>query len=173
VATWYIFVLETKVAMPKKEKGKSFTLAYTAEVKITLPKLQFMSSLKYLDADALSHVPKIKIDVGFFKTPCCDRHLRAVIKDGMVTGLEMDPCSDLTPASAELSALAKTALKHAKPPGTWKPVPVREYLSRAEEINERETNCVEFTFLGHTFFCCQTGRGPVSCVYIEPIVAKP
>jgi len=163
------------VAKSKKAAENVFALRHTAEVKVAVPEFQLLSSVKYLDVEALSRVSKVKIDVGFFKSPCCERHLRAVIETGMVTSLEMDSCSDLIPANSDLAAFVKTALKRARRSvtGKWKPMPVKDFLARAGNIKEIETNCIEFTIFGHTFFCCQTGDGPVSCVHIEPIVAKP
>jgi hypothetical protein len=160
------------VAKAKKAAERSLTLKYSTQVKIAIPEFQLLSSVKYLDAEALSLASNAKIDVGFFKTPCCERHLRAVIERGMVTSLELEPCSDLTPASPDLAAFAADALKRARrsAPRKWKPIPVKQFLARPQQINEQETNCIEFTIFGRNFFCCQTGNGPVSCVRVEPIV---
>ena len=160
------------MAKTRKAAEDSFTLRYTTELNVSIPQFHLLSSVRYLDAEALSHVSKAKIEVGFFKTPCCERQVRAVIEQGMVTRLELEPCSDLTPASPDLVAFATNALKRARRSarGKWKPVPVKEFLAKPQEINERETNCIEFTIFGRTIFCCQTGDGPVSCVRIEPIV---
>jgi hypothetical protein len=160
------------VAKPKKAADHSFTLRYTTQVNVAVPEFHLLPSVKYLNAETLSLASKVKIDVGFFKTPCCDRHLRAVIEGGMVTKLEMEPCSDSTPASPDLVAFVNTALKRARrsPPRKWKPIPVKEFLASPQQINGgAETNCIEFTIFGHTIFCCRTGEGPISCVFIEPI----
>ncbi len=160
------------MAKPRKAAEPTFTLKYTTQVNVAIPKFQLLSSVKYLDAETLSHASKVKIEVGFFKTPCCERQVRAVIEGGMVTSLELEPCSELTPASADLLAFVSAALKRARRSASrkWKPIPIRQFLARPEQINEIETNCIEFTIFGRTIFCCQTGSGPISCVRIEPII---
>jgi hypothetical protein len=152
----------------------SFKLRYTAEVAVRAPEFQPVPSLQYLDAESLSRAPKARIDVGLFRTPCCERHVYAVIERGTVVALDMAPCSQPTAPPPEAAAFVAAALKRAGR-GTarkWKPIPVKEFLASPAERIRAQTTCIEFTIFGRTYFCCRTGDGPISCVDIEPIRAS-
>jgi hypothetical protein len=157
--------------MAKSKQGPSFKLRYTSEVTVSAPEFQASPSLQYVDREALSLASKARIDVGFFKSPCCERHVHAVIERGIVVGLDMAPCSESTAPPPEEIAFVTAALKRAGRSSTrkWKPIPVRSFLAGTAELVQAETNCIEFTIWGHTFFCCRTDNGPISCVHIGPI----
>jgi hypothetical protein len=161
------------VAKSKKSSAASFKLRYSAEVTVSVPEVQLLPSLRYLDVEALSRASSAKVDVGFFNAPCCKRAVSAVIERGMVVKLEMSPCSDPTPLPREGVAFVSAALKRARSgAGKWKPVPVKEFLANVAQQVGAETNCIEFMILGHTIFCCRTGEGPISCVFVEPITVN-
>jgi hypothetical protein len=164
---------EVKVAKSKKSSAASFKLRYSADVTISVPEIQLLPSLRYLDVEALSRASKAKIDVGYFNAPCCQRPVSAVIEHGMVVKLNIAPCSEATPLPPEGVAFVSAALKRARSgAGKWKPVPVKEFLANVAQQVGGETNCIEFTILGHTIFCCRTGEGPISCVFVEPITVN-
>ncbi|MGA8780730.1 MAG: hypothetical protein WB567_08300, partial [Terracidiphilus sp.] len=135
---------------------------------------QLLPSLQYLDAESLSRAAKAKVEVGFFKSPCCDRHVQAVIERGIVVGLDMAPCSEKNALPPGEVAFVAAALKRLRRSGggKWKPVPVKEFLATAAQRVNGETNCIEFTIFGHTIFCCRTDEGPISCVFIDPITVN-
>jgi hypothetical protein len=161
------------MAKSAKPAAKSVTFKYTSEVKVTVPEFRIAASVAFLDTEALARVAKATIDVGSYKTACCERHVRAVVNRGMVVGIETDPCSDAKSAGPAIADVAKTAFKRiGGNPGKWKPVRVGEFLAKLLQEEEPITNCIEFTIFGHTFFCCRTGNGPVSCVDIEPITVN-
>lgn len=95
--------------MAKSNQGSasSFKLRYTSEVTVSAPEFEAAASLQYVDAEALSRASKARIDVGFFKSPCCERHVQAVVERGMVVGLEMAPCSESAAAPAEAVAFVE------------------------------------------------------------------
>ena len=157
--------------MAKSNQGPSFKLRYTSEVTVSAPEFQPSPSLQYVDAEALSRASKARIDVGFFNSPSCERHVHAVIERGTVVGLDMAPCSESTAPPPEEIAFVTAALKRAGRSSTrkWKPVPVRDFLTNPAERVQAETTCINFTIFGRTYFCCRTDNGPISCVYIEPI----
>ena len=162
--------------MTKSNQGSapSFKLRYTSEVTVRAPEFQVAQSLQYLDIESLSRASKAKVDIGFFKAPCCERRVHAVIERGIVAGLEMEPCSGTAAPPPEALAFVAAALKRAGRSSTrkWKPIPVRDFLGRVAERVRAETTCIEFTIFGHTYFCCRTDNGPISCVGIEPITTK-
>ena len=148
----------------KKTINKWFTFKHLVEVKARLLDFQLSPSLKYLDADALSRVTKAKIDVGFYKGGCCNRHVLAVIEAGMVTKLEMDPCHESKPATPELSAMIKAALKRAGRSGSakWRPIPVKEFLSQSEAMvvftTANGTVCVVICIIDWCVLSCHTPK---------------
>ena len=163
---------EVKVAKSKKSSAATFKLRYSANITIRIPEIQLLPSLRYLDVEALSRASKARIDVGYFQAPCCKRAVSAVIENGKVVRLEVAPCSDPAAVSADAAAFVAAALKRARRgAGKWKPVPVKQFLAEVPQ-QVAETNCIEFTIFGHTFFCCRTGNGPISCVYVEPITVN-
>lgn len=162
--------------MAKSNQGSasSFKLRYASEVTVRAPEFQPAASLQYVDAEALSRASKARIDVGFFKAPCCERHVHAVIERGIVVGLEMAPCSDSAAAPPEAVAFVEAALKRAgrNTARKWKPIAVKDFFASTAERVQAETNCIEFTFFGRTYFCCRTDNGPIGCVVVEPIRAS-
>ena len=162
--------------MAKSNQGSasSFKLRYTSEVTVSAPEFEAAASLQYVDAEALSRASKARIDVGFFKSPCCERHVHAVIERGMVVGLEMAPCSESAAAPAEAVAFVEAALKRAgrNTARKWKPIAVKDFLASTAERVRAETTCIEFTIFGHTYFCCRTDNGPAGCIEVEPIRAS-
>ncbi|MGB7741822.1 MAG: hypothetical protein WBL41_03615, partial [Terracidiphilus sp.] len=81
------------MAKSSQSSARSFKLRYATDVSVRVPEFQLLPSLQYLDAESLSRAAKAKVEVGFFKSPCCDRHVQAVIERGIVVGLDMAPCS--------------------------------------------------------------------------------
>jgi hypothetical protein len=164
---------EVNMAKSSQSSARSFKLRYATDVTVRVPEFQLLSSLQYLDADSLSLAAKARVDIGFFKSPCCDRHVRAVIERGIVVGLEMAPCSDATALPPGEVAFVAAALKRVRRSGgKWKPVAVKEFLATAEQRVNGETNCIEFTIFGRTIFCCRTDEGPISCVFVGPITVN-
>jgi hypothetical protein len=146
------------MAKAKKSKTSSFSFKHTAHVKVELLPFHPLPSLKYLDAEALGHAAKTKIEVGSFKSDCCDRHVRAVIEGGKVIGLEVDQCPDSKPAPPDLVPVLRAALKKArlKAPGKWKPIPIAAFLAQPQEEPVGTITCIEICIWGHCLVCCTT-----------------
>src|SRR5580658_8055106 len=104
---------EVKVAKSKQDSAPSFKLRYASEVTVRVPEFHPLPSLQYLDAEALSRAAKAKIDIGFFKSPCCERHVHAVIERGIVVGLEIAPCSEPVALPPDAVAFVTAAFKRA------------------------------------------------------------
>lgn len=161
--------------MARSKKVSEFTLKFTSDVKVRFPKLQVLPSVKYLDVQALSRVPKVKIDVGVYKAHGCLRHVQAVVEAGMVTGIEVDRCSDMEPASPQLTAWLGAILKRAgrNGPRKQKPIPLGDYLATVGK--EDEGTCFDFDFLWFTGFCCVYSDGPIRslCAIWRPKASAP
>lgn len=162
--------------MAKSNQGSapSFKVRFASDVTVSAPEFQVAPSLQYLDTESLSRASKARIDVGFFKAPCCERHVHAIIERGIVVGLDMAPCSESTAAPPEAVAFVSAALKRAGRSSArkWKPLPVNDFLASPAERVRAETTCIQFTIFGHTYFCCRTDNGPTGCIEVEPIRAS-
>jgi hypothetical protein len=70
------------------------------KVEIRQPESEPLASLAALDVERLSR-GNHKIEIGFIKGGCCRNLVRAVVKNGMVTGFEVEPCKDLSKTAGE------------------------------------------------------------------------
>jgi hypothetical protein len=162
---------DKQVPKASRSSASSFKLRYASEVTVRAPEFHLLPSLQFLDVEALSRVAKTKLDIGFFKSPCCERHVHAVIERGIVVSLDVPPCSKPTRLEPDQAAFVTAALKRARRGGSgkFKPAPVKEFLTVIAQQGPPETNCITFTIFGHDIFCCRTGEGPISCIFVEPI----
>jgi hypothetical protein len=164
---------EDQVAKSKQDSAPSFKLRYASEVTVRVSEFHPLPSLQYLDVEALSSASKAKIDVGFFKSPCCERHVQAVIERGIVVEIELAPCPDRTALPPDAAALVKATLKRVRRGSRkWKPIPVRTFLANPAGPLEAETNCFTIRIFGIDFFCCSTDDRPGDCVIVEPMTVN-
>jgi hypothetical protein len=130
------------------------------EFEVEARKLPFQPSsmLTYLDLAALAKMPSAKVDLGSFKTNCCDRHVYAVIENGKVVRLDSDPCSESNNVTPELGAVLELAFKKMKMdlPGKWKPLPVAKFFAAPQEISVGTITCIQICVWGHCIVCCTT-----------------
>jgi hypothetical protein len=70
------FAVPTNENNGKIQEGKLavFEFKTTTKVKIRFLDFHLLPSVEYLDAEALSRAAKATIDVGFYKTSCCERY---------------------------------------------------------------------------------------------------
>jgi hypothetical protein len=108
-------------------------------VEIIVPSFVPLAAASTLDVQKLSKGSHT-IEVGFLEGGCCPKMVRAVIRNGMVTRLDVAPCEDseqLLPKemSRDIAAIVAKAKKLAvKNP--WKPVPVREFVGNIARLND-------------------------------------
>jgi hypothetical protein len=140
-----------------------FKFEFEVEAK-KLP-FQLSSTLTYLDLAALAKTPSAKVDLGSFKTNCCDSHVYAVIENGEVVRLDSDPCSESNNLTPELGAVLELALKKMKIdlPGKWNPLPVSKFFAAPLEIST--ITCIQICVWGHCIVCCTTyiPNAPIWC----------
>ncbi|HEY1756042.1 MAG TPA: hypothetical protein VGG72_11640 [Bryobacteraceae bacterium] len=166
------------MAKSKKTSTRSFEFKTTTKVKVTFAELHLLPSLEYLDVEALSRAAKATIEVGFYKTSCCERYVRAVIEAGKVVRLDMDECKDMKPPHPELAALVKMALKRAgrRPAGKFKPMPVKAFLGQAKEIADEGEACFSLCGIFGCYYCCTRDGKTGKCtreVFYDLILDSP
>src|ERR1700744_250153 len=120
----------SQLAKSSRSSASTFGLRYASEVTVRVPKFELLPSLQFLDVEALSRVSKAKIDIGFFKSPCCERHVHAVIERGIVVRIEVPPCSKPARLQPDQAGFVTAALKRAsRGSGKFTPLPVKEFLA--------------------------------------------
>ncbi len=143
----------------------SFTFTHEIKIEVHIPKLEPLASLKSLDFGRLSKGTH-KIEVGFISGGCCPKLVQAVVKNGMVTKLELEPCKDAKRLTPEMAAIAKEVRRQvlARGKGKWQPVPLTKFAdSPAGQLDETWRWC----WFNVCFIC-----GPRGC-FIEDIYHGP
>ena len=87
--------------MAKSARSRPVGVSFTIPLKVEIrrPKFKPLASLAALDVkrfDKGSH----KIEVGFVMGGCCPQLVRAVIRNGIVTGFEVEPCKEAIKAAS-------------------------------------------------------------------------
>jgi hypothetical protein len=145
------------MARSSKQPSRSLTLNQEVKFEITPAPFKTFASTRHLDANSLKHAAHERIEVGYFESGCCRRLVHAVVKRGMVTKLELEPCSDGVRPTPEMSQLMQTAAsKLGLRPSNSKqlPVPVQKLLTEAEALLIHVWGCFEICGFGYCVLCC-------------------
>jgi hypothetical protein len=142
---------------------------YPVTVEIRRPSFEPLASLEFLDVEALSSGSH-EIEIGSFDAGRCRRMARAIIRDGMVTGIEVEPCPDGEAPAPELAALlVREARDRLGSKPDWTPVPVAE-LARDESLIDIGRNGPCFTICfglsilqQRCTLCCWDKDGKLKC----------
>jgi hypothetical protein len=134
------------------------------KVQIRQPEFEPLASLKALHVKRLSR-GNHKIEIGFVKGGCCRNLVRAIIKDGMVTGCEIEGCKESPKAAPprELLAVIDKARKKVAAGKKWKPIPVSELV----RSNARMLDLIIIVG-GGCFFICIWHFCIMCCWYPRP-----
>jgi len=159
--------------MPKAVKKSKALLKFkrTVEVEVRLPEFEPLASLKSLDYRRLKK-GNHTVEIGFLSGGCCRKLVRAVVKNGMVTGLEVEPCKETRPASPELTAVLKEAQRRlAKQMGKWRPIPISEIGKVPLLYISWGGGCIQVCEFGYCLTCC-VWRWGFNC-FTDPIYIGP
>src|SRR5271156_6275832 len=95
---------------------------YEADVELVPADFHAFEAVQHLDLEHYAQAPRSTIDLGYLKTNCCRRMVRAIVEKGMVTQMEVEPChgddkkaSDLA-KKLNLAELREKLPKKAAPP---------------------------------------------------------
>lgn len=144
--------------MAKSSKSPPILAAFkfATKVEVRQPEFEPLTSLSALDLGRLSK-GNHKIEIGFVNG-CCRKLVRAVIKNGMVTGCEIEPCKDSgKPIPRELLALFAQAQKKINAGKKWKPIPVRELVNSTAKMQSLIIiggGCIFICFFNFCIMCC-------------------
>ncbi len=126
------------------------------KVEVRQPEFEPLSSLSALDLDRLSK-GNHKVEIGFVHGGSCRQLVRAVIRNGMVTGCEVEPCEDSgIPPSKEMVAVFTQVQKRLKTK-KWKPIPIRDLVSntaRMQSLIIWGGGCILICIFDFCIMCC-------------------
>jgi hypothetical protein len=145
--------------MPTSPKKSRALGAFTTPLKVEIrqPEFEPLTSLAVLD---LARIAKgnHKIEIGFVKGGCCRSLVRAVCKNGMVTGCEVEPCRDTgRPVPREVLTLFDQARKKVGARRTWQPIPIGDLITsraRMQDLIWTGGGCILICWWGRCIMCC-------------------
>jgi len=145
------------MARSKKPSPRSIVLRQDVEIKVTEVALKPFDSIQYLDAARLSRAAHARFEVGTIESACCHRTVHAVVRKGMVTKLEIEPCKKTVRLTPDMQHTIQAALKKLAPrrSGTTSlPVPVSQFLAARIGLRFTSWMCFKICCFGHCMTCC-------------------
>ena len=149
---------------PATRREPPIVFKYPALVEIRRPRFEPFASVRQLDLEKLADTELAEIELGYVKTECCQQLVKAIIRKGMVTEVQIKPCDEAprTKPSPELKKLIDTALKRAargqpRPPKFPMTIPavMRDVIS--------VITCVQVCIWGWCIACCRGPAGDIFC----------
>jgi hypothetical protein len=162
----------------KKKSAASVKFEYAIPFEARIPEFETLASLGALDLARLgkgSH----KVEVGFFKGGCCSKLVKANVKNGMVTGIEVEPCKDTRKPPPEMKAVLQEAVRRLIPdrPGKFQPVPIAKFVANARGLIVINGGCIQICWWGSCLTCCWSDDGGFGCttdpIFIGPLEVAP
>ena len=154
--------------MAASRKPRSITLRQAVDVEVAPVPFVPFQSVRTLDLYRLAR-GRHEVELGQFEADCCKRTVRAIVRQGYVTEVTVDACSDrkakVTPEFARLMARARKKLKGSARPRPRLPLPVTRFFARNTqgdiEINLEITSiclrhCIVFFGTQICTICCIT-----------------
>src|SRR5271168_280718 len=154
------------MAKPAKRRESPVTFKHSVEIEVRRPRLEAFGSLHQLDMEKIAQADRAVIELGYLKSECCQQLVKAIIRKGMVTELQIEPCAaaDRVKPPLAMRKLLEAALKRAargnpRPPKF--PLPVAVLMK--ELISVTTITCVQICFFGWCIACCQTPANDWIC----------
>jgi hypothetical protein len=145
--------------MGRSAKKQRVLAEFAAPMKVEIrqPEFEPFTSLAALDLKRLSR-GNHKVEIGFIEGGGCRNLVRAVIKKGMVTGCEVEPCKDARKAAPrELLNLFAKAHRKINAGRKWQPIPVADLLRSSEKMLDLIIvggGCIFICCFGYCIMCC-------------------
>jgi len=143
----------------KRKRSPILTFEHPLKIEVYVPEFEPLSAIDFLDAGKLSNGDH-RVEIGFFKGGCCKKLVHAVIKNGMVVGIEAERCEDSEEeVSEEILTLFSHVAKKLEHSEHWKPVPVEEFLIMAKDGSYPPragtgAGCFYICLWHYCLFCC-------------------
>jgi hypothetical protein len=161
--------------MAKSNKGPVKKFDFPVQVEVRPAKFTPLAVLRYVDPDKLNRGSH-NIEIGYSEGGCCRNSVYAVIKNGMVSAIEVEPCKDKPEIrSKEFRALVAQAFKAVGGgQDKWKPMPVRQFFSSTnilQEIGGRFL-CIVIDSGGRLYSCCLIRGNWPFCIPLEDEIIR-
>jgi len=150
--------------MAKSSKKPRVLAQFSVPMKVEIrqPEFEPLGSLRSLDVQRLSR-GNHKVEIGFVKGGCCRNLVRAVIRNGLVIGCEVEPCKDSnTAAPPEVARVIAKARSRITAGRKWKPMPVAQFLRSSASTMDLLIiiggGCIFICCFGHCIMCCTWPR---------------
>ncbi len=148
-----------------RTKDKEIRFTHPVEVRVRQLPIKYFSSLRNLDITKLAAAKRAEVELGLIKTSCCEQIVRAMVRDGKVTGVVVEPCTPkkkAPPLPADLKRLVESAHKkigRAKELMRF-PLPVKTFMAQAQsQRGITVITCVEICLFNWCVSCCRTPNG--------------
>jgi hypothetical protein len=162
--------MESNKGKKPKRPGKPQAAAafkHPVTVEAIVPTFVPLASLATQDVQKLSK-GRHKIEIGFIEGGYCPKMVHAVIRNGMVTSLEVDPCEhsirvlpkEMSKEISEVFAEARRRVEQVP----WEPVPVAELIDSMARESSYPTRigwgagCIYICVWHYCLFCCVRGN---------------
>jgi hypothetical protein len=149
------------MAAAKKAKVLA-TFKHPMQIEVREAKFEPLESASLLDHARLRR-GNHRVEIGFAEGGCCKRAVTAIVKNGMVTDIEIADCEgSKKPPSKEMLGVIQAARKQIgmPAPAAWKPVPVERFFDTADRPGDIVISwgnwCVQI---------CITWGGSMRCYY--------
>lgn len=155
------------------------TFKYPVKVEVYRPDFELFASVRYLDIAKLAKAASAQIEIGYLKNACGMQMVRAAIKNGRVTGLKIDLCSEgKERLPAELVRILDVARRKVSRPDKNPPrfpIPVAAFARRAADISTDTIvlSCVSICIYGSCILYCKDETGQWYCSTKGIIIRPP
>jgi hypothetical protein len=154
------------MARAAKRPEPTVTFKHSAMVEVRRPKFKAFASLHQLDLPNLARADLATIELGYLETECCQQLVKAIIRKGMVSEIQVESCPprERFKPSPELKKLFDAALKRVakgnpRPPKF--PMSITALMENLGPITV--ITCVQICLFGWCISCCQQESGDVIC----------
>lgn len=143
---------------------------YEVDAELVPADYHAFEAVRRLDPHYYAQVPKATIELGYIKSGCCRRMVRAIVEKGMVTRMEVEPCHDDDKKPSDLvkklnlAELREKLPKRADPPPL--PMPLGKFL---EEPPYQWWTCIRICVFGFICFYCCYGEDIKSWQFCDPL----
>jgi len=145
------------MARPKQHSRSPIVLHPRVEVRVSEVPFKPFDSLRHLDIERLRRAARARFEVGTFESGCCRRVAYAVVRKGMVTKLEFEPCQKTLRVTPELERVVRAAWKELaarRSATTSLPIPVSKFLAKPVGPRFSAWFCLKICCFGHCIMCC-------------------
>ena len=163
-----------------RSRGRSLgTVAHTVRIERIPVKFTAFASLAHLDVAKIRRAAKTSVDLGYVSAGQCRQLVRATVRKGTVTRIEVEPCEQPSAkrASPELVRLVRkaraVALRRARP-RPYRPRPIADVARHASRIIIETITCFRICLGPFCIYCCTKPLGGLVCgaevVVLPPII---